>query len=221
MVQRPNNQNKNQEPTTEQLNQTAQNTPVGGVPGTGYQFNFSPEAITSNMASQYQNPNMPGQLLLNYGNNPLAQSQLAGLELGKLLTGQTLGQSGQQVQDLLNRQMGLLGADNPITGEMTGMRNAAVARTGANMAKAGVRGGAAQAAKEQTARGMDKQIASQAYQQYAKNLGDARRFVSGIQRQQLGPMYNAMNMEMASQIPEFQGNAGGGLLSGLFESLFG
>jgi len=145
-----------------------------------------------------------------------------GLRLGELLTGQTLADSGGQFQDLLKKQLALSsGASNPITDLLNQQRNAAVARTGAGLAKAGVRGGAAEAGKLQASRGMDKQIAAQAYDQYTNNLNRSAEMVAGAQRSGLQPKYTEQGLAIAAKQPTFQGQAGGGVLSGLFEGLFG
>lgn len=145
-----------------------------------------------------------------------------GLRLGELLTGQTLAESGGQFQDLLKKQLALSsGASNPITDLLNQQRNAAVARTGAGLAKAGVRGGAAEAGKLQASRGMDKQIAAQAYDQYTNNLNRSAQMVAGAQRSGLQPKYTEQGLAIAANQPTFQGQAGGGVLSGLFEGLFG
>ena len=184
-------------------------------------FAVNPLLAQAGMANNIANPRPKSSTKGGVSEAQLNAAGEKGLQLGQLITGQDLGTSGKQIQDLLQKQLGLVGSDNPITGLMTQQRNAQIAQTGANMAKAGVRGGAAEAAKLQAGRAMDKQIAGQAYQQYQQNLQGAKDFVSGIQRQQLQPKYVEQQLAVAANQPVFQGQAGGGLLSGLFEGLFG
>lgn len=165
----------------------------------------------------------PGVYNLGFIGKDQGQGQAAinGLNLGKILTGQTIYDTGQQVQDALKRSQGLVSGDNPVISEMTGQRNAAVSRAANTMAKAGVKGGAALAAQQQVGSQMDKQIAAQAHQMYQQNLQNHLKTLSGITSAQVTPMYTNQDMYLSATTPEYERQGGGGLLSGLFDSLFG
>lgn len=153
----------------------------------------------------------------------LAAAKQRGLDLGQLVTGQDLQKTGGQIQDVLSRQLAMLNENtNPVTGLMTGQKNSAVAQTAQGMAKAGVRGGAAQGAKLQTARAMDKDIAAQAYQNYQKNLQGSAGMVSNVLKSQLAPIYQEQQVELARNAPQLNMNTGGGgIFTGFMDTLFG
>lgn len=158
---------------------------------------------TQNLA-QYMDPNQAGQLLIPANNTGLAQIQ--GLQLGKLLTGQNIQQTGTQLQDLLQKQLGLTeqGGSNPITAAMQANKAQAVAATNQDLARAGIKGGAASAARLQTSRKMDRDIAAQAYEQYQNAIGQSRQMLGGVASAQLAPMYQAEQRQLAASTPEFK-----------------
>ena len=163
-------------------------------------FNASGE----NARNDYLNPNQPGNLLIPA--NQRGQAQLAGLELGKLLTGQNIQQTGGQIQDLLKKQLGLTeqGANNPITSAMQANKAQALSSVNQDMARAGVKGGAAAAGRLQASRKLDRDIAAQAYQQYQDSLGQARQMIGGIAQAQLAPMYQSEQAQLASSQPTYK-----------------
>lgn len=185
----------------------APNPSVGGASSAGQnylnQLNAQSQQ-TQGMLDNYLNPNTPGQLMVPTG--PMGNAQLQGLELGKMLTGQNLGQTSTQIQDLLQKQLALTnqGGSNPITAAMQANKAQALAATTQDLSRAGVKGGAAQAAKLQTTRKLDRDIAAQAYQQHQDSLQQARQMVGGIASAQLSPMYQNQQAAIAQKTPEFK-----------------
>lgn len=190
-----------------QMPQYSVNPAVGGASAAGQQYlnNLnSQSAQTQQKLDTYLNPFMQGQLSVPTG--PQGNAMVSGLELGKMLTGQNIGQTGGQIQDLLQRQLGLLdqGGNNPITSAMQSNKAQAQASANQEMARAGVKGGAAAAARTQVSRKLDRDIAAQAYQQYQDALGQSRQMVGGIASAQLSPMYQNQQAFFASQQPELK-----------------
>lgn len=162
------------------------------------------DLITQQNLAGYMDPNQAGKLLIPSGER--GESQLAGLELGKTITGQNIQQTGGQIQDILRKQLGLTeqGSSNPITAAMQGNKAQAIAATNQDLARAGVKGGAASAARLQTSRKMDRDIAAQAYQQYQDAIGQSRQMLGGIASAQLAPMYQAEQANIAANTPEYK-----------------
>jgi len=178
----------------------------------------------SPLATGVYNPNnggIPPELTITGKDAGQVQAGMEGLNLGRILTGQDIYQTGGQVQDAIRRSQGLVEGNNPVVSEMTGQRNAAVARTANEMAKAGVRGGASVAAQQQVGNAMDKQIASTAHQMYTQNLQNHLKTLSGVQQAQVSPMYTNQDMYLAATTPEYKRKESNGVLSGLMDSLFG
>jgi hypothetical protein len=170
-------------------------------------FNFGEGTDWANKflgKQDYLDPNKPGELWLKKGEQ--GDAQLAGLQLGKLLTGQDIGTTGGQIQDLLQKQLALTnnGASNPITAAMQANKAQALGAVSQDLARAGVKGGAAQAAKLQTTRKLDRDIAAQAYQQHQDSLQQARQMMGGIASAQMAPMYQAEQSMLAANTPEFK-----------------
>ena len=191
-----------------QMPQYNVNPAVGGASKAGQQYlnNLNAQsAQTQKALDTYLNPFMQGQLSVPTG--PQGNAMVSGLELGKLLTGQNIQQTGGQIQDLLQKQLGLTeqGGNNPITSAMQANKAQALAGVNQEMARAGVRGGAAAAGRLQASRKLDRDIAAQAYQQYQDSLGQARQMVGGVASAQLSPMYQNQQQFLAASQPEYKG----------------
>ena len=151
----------------------------------------------------------------------LNSASLAGLQLGETLTGQNVAKTGTQIQDLLQKQLGLTGdgGNNPITAAMQANKAQAVAATNQDLARAGIKGGAAASARLQTSRKMDRDIAAQAYDQYQNSIKNSRDMLGGIASAQLSPKYQEQQAAIAANTPQYQPQKPG-ILGSIFQGLF-
>jgi hypothetical protein len=151
----------------------------------------------------------------------LDAASMQGLQLGETLTGQNVAQTGSQIQDLLKKQLGLVGdgGSNPITAAMQGNKAQAIAATNQDIARAGIKGGAASAARLQTSRKMDRDIAAQAYDQYQNSIKNSRDMLGGIASAQLAPKYQEQQAAIAANTPQYQPQKPG-ILGSIFQGLF-
>jgi len=150
----------------------------------------------------------------------LNAASLSGLQLGEQLTGQNVQQTGGQIQDLLQKQLGLTGegGSNPITAAMQANKAQAVAATNQDLARAGIKGGAASAARLQTSRKMDRDIAAQAYQQYQDSIKNSRDMLGGIASAQLAPKFQEQQAAIAANTPQYQPQKPG-ILGSIFQGI--
>lgn len=110
------------------------------------------------------------------------EGQLAGLNTANIIYGQGLGQTGQDVQDLLKqyKERAAQGGGDPVTAAIMGQKAGAVAGAQRQMAQQGVKGGAAIGAVDELSRKRDQEIASSLYGQQRQSLGDVKGMVSNI-----------------------------------------
>ncbi len=185
---------------------------------------FNQTVANQNNLNSYSDPNTPGYLGVS-GNSPYeVAAQINGLNMGKALTGQTIQQTGTQMQDILQKQLALSsqGVDNPMTAFMKNQRGVQMAQGAAQIQKAGVHGGAAAAGVSQIGRQADKQIAAQAAEQYRNSIMNSAKMVSNVARTQLAPAQQNEINYLAANAPQLNLNAGGnGLLSSFMDTLFG
>lgn len=141
---------------------------------------------------------------------------LEGLSRGSLLYGQTMAQSGDNIQKAVGKYSDRLDGTDPVTEALKQQKNQSQANVQRNMAGRGVAGGVAAAATEQAGRQKDIDIAASAYQQNAQNLKDYTNLNSNI----------AANQGMLEQV--YRGNAIAGVQlqpvqqqGGLLQQLFG
>ena len=175
----------------------------------------------SGLSDLISGANQTGQSSQGVTPEQLNAASLSGLQLGETLTGQNVQQTGGQIQDLLQKQLGLTqeGGSNPITAAMQANKAQAVAATNQDLARAGIKGGAASAARLQTSRKMDRDIAAQAYQQYNDSIKNSRDMLGGIASAQIAPKFQEQQAAIAANTPQYQPQKPG-ILGSIFQGLF-
>jgi hypothetical protein len=177
--------------------------------------------VFSNIGNMLSGANQTGQSSQGITQAQLDAASQQGLQLGQTITGQDINATGTQIQDLLQKQLALTnqGGNNPLTAAMQANKAQAIAATNQDLRRAGVKGGAAAAARLQTSRKMDRDIASQAYQQHQDALKEARNMMGGIASAQLAPKYQEQQAAIAANTPVFQPQKPG-ILGSIFQGIF-
>jgi hypothetical protein len=123
------------------------------------------------------------QTSFSVSGTPLEQAKaIEGLELGKIGYGQSIGQTGQDIQrikELQKARTDQSGAD-PISAAIMGQKAGAVANANRSMQQAGVKGGVAAGALDQISRNRDADIAASLYGQQRQSILDERTLASNM-----------------------------------------
>lgn len=110
------------------------------------------------------------------------QGQLAGLNLGATAYGQGLGQTGKDVQSVIQqlKSRAAQGGGDPVSAAIMGQKQSAQAQARRSLAGTGARGTAMAGAIESIGRQQDQRIAESLYGQQRQSLSDLRNVLGNI-----------------------------------------
>jgi len=159
--------------------------------------------IDSNLAS-YRDPNQKSDIIKSlYGTEAEIDGQITGLNLGKTGYGQSLNQTGDDIQRVKGLQRGMTdnAAANPITAAIMAQKAGAVAGAQRNMQASGVKGGAAAMAADAVSRQRQSDIDASLYGQQRQAIQDERSLASNMLSGQTSLMSGAKGEANASKQP--------------------
>lgn len=128
------------------------------------------------------------------------KGQLAGLNLGNLGYGQSLGETGSDIQRVraLQKQRTEQSGGDPVSAAIMGQKAGQVAGAQRGLAASGVKGGTAQGAISNISRAADADIAASLYGQQRQSISDERSLASNTLAGQTSLMQGekAANVQM-------------------------
>jgi hypothetical protein len=132
-------------------------------------------------AQQLLETGKPTGTLLS-GTEAEQQGQLAGLNLGSTAYGQGLGQTGKDVQSVLQKLKSRAdqGGGDPISAAIMGQKQSAQAGARRSLAGTGARGTAMAGAIDAIGRQKDQEIAASLYGQQRQSISDLRSLLGNI-----------------------------------------
>lgn len=151
---------------------------------------------------------------LGFSSDPrIAAGQLTGLERGKLVYGQTLGQTGADVQDIIKRRKDRLNLEDPASSRMRDSRNRQI-----RMAQAS---GATPSQLAQIRRSAESDIGDYEFNAGGQALSDYQSLVGNILQGQTGLELGYGGLEKAGeqvQVPRSRGLLGSVICTHLYNS---
>jgi hypothetical protein len=136
------------------------------------------QSQTDSWANQYSNPNS-SQITFT-GTPQEVQGQQAGLDLAKMGYGQTLEETGRDVQGLRKEYKNRVaqGGSDPVSAAIMNQKANALANAQGQMSSSGLKGGAALGALGSVGAAQDAQIAESLYGQKQRSLNDLKSLTS-------------------------------------------
>lgn len=157
------------------------------------------QAQRNKQATQLLQTGRPTGTVLS-GTEKEQQGQLAGLNLGATAWGQGLGQTGKDVQSVIQqlKERAAQGGGDPVTAAIMGQKQSAQAQARRNLAGTGARGTAMAGALESIGRQQDQRIAESLYGQQRQSISDLRSVLGNI----IGGTTALMQGEKAANIAQ-------------------
>jgi hypothetical protein len=136
------------------------------------------QQATNQWANQYSDPNS-SQITFT-GTPQEVQGQQAGLDLAKMGYGQTLAETGKDVQGLREEYKNRVsqGGSDPVSAAIMNQKANALANAQGQMSSSGLKGGAALGALGSVGAAQDAQIAESLYGQKQRSLNDLKSLTS-------------------------------------------
>jgi hypothetical protein len=132
-------------------------------------------------ARQLLDTGKPTETILS-GTEAEQRGQLAGLNLGATAYGQGLGQTGKDVQSVLQKLKARAeqGGGDPVSAAIMGQKQAAQGQARRSLAASGARGTAMSGAIDAIGRQKDQEIAASLYGQQRQSISDLRSLLGNI-----------------------------------------
>jgi hypothetical protein len=141
---------------------------------------------TNTWGSQYGDPN---QSQITFTGTPQeVQGQQSGLDLAKMGYGQTLGETGKDVQYLRDQYKKRAEGGDPTSAAIMNQKAAALGQAQSRMAGSGLSSGAAEANMNALQKTQDMQIAESLYGQKGRSLSDLKSLTSNTLSGTIGLM---------------------------------
>lgn len=139
------------------------------------------QAQRNEQATQLLQTGRPTGTVLS-GTEKEQKGQLAGLNLGATAYGQGLGQTGKDVQSVIQqlKERAAQGGGDPVSAAIMGQKQSAQAQARRNLAGTGARGTAMAGALESIGRQQDQRIAESLYGQQRQSISDLRSVLGNI-----------------------------------------
>lgn len=139
------------------------------------------QELRNEEAKQLLDTGKPTGTLLS-GTEAEQQGQLAGLNLGATAYGQGLGQTGKDVQSVLQKLKARAeqGGGDPVSAAIMGQKQSAQAGARRSLAGTGARGTAMAGAIDAVGRQKDQEIAASLYGQQRQSISDLRSLLGNI-----------------------------------------
>jgi len=159
------------------------------------------QSQTDSWGSQYSDPNK-NQITFT-GTPEEVQGQQSGLDLAKMGYGQTLAETGKDVQGLRDEYKKRVeqGGADPVSAAIMNQKASAMAAAQEQMGGSGVKGGAAMGALGSIGKAQDAQIAESLYGQKQRSLNDLKSLTSNTLSGTMSLMQGAKGEGTAASRP--------------------